>query len=172
MSNFRIKTNISDTNRYLNVNLEQNFDFLEILSLKLSQEEVYKRYNADYGSIVGRCFMNGGVGIPNVKVSIFIKIKNEDKLDFNIKTIYPYESPQSKNSDGVRYNLLPNDYGEICYTPVGSFPNKNTILDNPEINEVYDKYYKFSTVTNNAGDFMFFGVPVGNHTLIVDADLS
>lgn len=172
MNNFRIKTNISDANRYLNVNLEQNFDFLEILSLKLSQEEVYKRYNADYGSIVGRCFMNGGVGIPNVKISIFIKIDEEDKSDFNISSIYPYERPQSKNSDGIRYNLLPNEFSDVCYTPVGSFPNKNTILDNPDLTKVYDKYYKFSTVTNNAGDFMFFGVPIGNHTLIVDADLS
>lgn len=172
MSNFRIKTNISDTNRYINVNLQQNFDFLEILSLKLSQEEVYKRYNADYGSIVGRCFMNGGVGIPNVKVSIFIKIDSQDRLDFNVNSMYPYETPQSRNSDGIRYNLLPNESGELCYTPVGSFPSKNIILDNPELNKIYDKYYKFSTVTNNAGDFMFFGVPVGSHTIIVDADLS
>lgn len=172
MKNYRINTSVNGSNRYINVNLEQNFDFLEILSLKLSQEELYKKYTADYGTVVGRSFMNGGLGIPNVKVSIFIKVDAEDKKDFNISTVYPYNTPLELNSEGVRYNILPKDNGDVCYTPVGSLPNKNNILDNDKFGEIYDKYYRFTTTTNNAGDFMFFGVPVGSHTILVDADLS
>jgi hypothetical protein len=37
---------------------------------------------------------------------------------------------------------------------------------------IYCKYYKFTTTTNHAGDFMIFGVPVGTYTLHVDADIS
>jgi hypothetical protein len=55
---------------------------------------------------------------------------------------------------------------------VGTFPSKREILDNDISLEVYEKYYKYTSVTNSAGDFMIFGVPVGNHTLNVDVDLS
>ena len=38
--------------------------------------------------------------------------------------------------------------------------------------EVFDKYYKYTTRTNNAGDFCIMGVPTGNQTLHMDLDLS
>ena len=34
------------------------------------------------------------------------------------------------------------------------------------------KYYKYTTRTNEAGDYMIFGVPVGSQTIHVDIDLS
>jgi hypothetical protein len=37
---------------------------------------------------------------------------------------------------------------------------------------VYDKYYKFTVKTNESGDYMIFGVPVGSQTLHIDIDLS
>ena len=38
--------------------------------------------------------------------------------------------------------------------------------------EVYDTYYKYTTTTNQSGDYMIFGVPVGERELHVDVDLS
>ena len=38
--------------------------------------------------------------------------------------------------------------------------------------EIYCKYYKFTTTTNHAGDFMIFGVPIGTYTVHMDADIS
>ena len=49
------------------MNVEQDFDFLEILSLKLRQEDVYSRFCADYGVVVGRVVANSGFGIPNAR---------------------------------------------------------------------------------------------------------
>jgi hypothetical protein len=46
------------------------------------------------------------------------------------------------------------------------------MLDDDIQLEVYDKYYKYTTVTNNAGDYMIFGVPTGSVTVHVDMDLS
>ena len=66
-NNYRIHTNIiNDT--VLNVNLKQDFDNLEVLSLKLRQEDAYKLHSSSYGVIIGRVLANDAFGIPNAKV--------------------------------------------------------------------------------------------------------
>ena len=176
MSNntIRIRTTPLGDDKYLKVNIEQEFDFLEVLSLKLSQEDAYREFCSDYGVIAGRVTINRGFGIPNARVSIFIPIDDEDKLDPVKKGIYPYENLNDKDSNNIRYNVLPkeSESENQCFTPVGTFPTKREVLDNDTIMEVYEKYYKFSTTTNYAGDFLLFGVPLGTHTLHVDADIS
>ena len=67
---YRIRTEVG-VDRQVNIELEQDFDQLEILSLKVRSEDVYTRMCADYGVIVGRVLANGGYGVPNVKVSVF-----------------------------------------------------------------------------------------------------
>jgi hypothetical protein len=176
MSNntIRIRTTPNGSDKYLKLKLEQEFDFIEILSLKISQEDAYRNFCSDYGVVAGRVIINSGFGVPNAKVSIFIPINEEDSNDPQISGLYPYEVVSDKNSDGVRYNLLPrsSETDNECFTPIGTFPNKREVLDNPEMLDVYCKYYKFTTTTNNAGDFMIFGVPVGTYTVHVDADIS
>ncbi len=175
MSNsIRIRTTPNGGDKYLKVKLEQEFDFIEILSLKISQDKTYQKFCSDYGVIVGRVSINNGFGVPNAKVSVFIPISEEDKDNIEIKGLYPFEVTSDKDSDGVRYNLLSkeSDSEDPCYTPVGTFSAKREIIDNDTMLEVYNKYYKFTTTTNNAGDFMIFGVPLGTHTVHVDADIS
>jgi hypothetical protein len=174
-SNIRIRTTVDGGDNYIKMPIEQDFDNLEILSLKISQEDAYKRFCSDYGVVVGRVIANGGVGVPNAKVSVFIPLSEDDEDDDVISSIYPYKDIfLDKNAEGKRYNLLPNynDTTDKCFTPVGSFPSKRQILDNDTVLEVYEKYYKYTTTTNNSGDYMLFGVPVGSHTLHMDVDLS
>lgn len=170
----RIRTTPNGDDKYLKVKLEQDFDFIEVLSLKISQEDAYRKFCSDYGVIVGRVSINNGFGVPNAKVSVFIPIDEVDKQNPEIKGLYPYETVNDKNSDGVRYNLLPvdSDSQDACFTPIGSFRNKRELLDNDTLLQVYCKYYKFTTTTNHAGDFMIFGVPLGTYTVHVDADIS
>ena len=52
--NIRIRTNPGSKETSVNVNVNQKFDFIEILSLKISQEEAYRRFCSDYGAVVGR----------------------------------------------------------------------------------------------------------------------
>ena len=176
MSNnsIRIRTTPDGSDSFLKVKIDQEFDNIEILSLKLTQEEVYRNFCADYGVVVGRVFINSGFGVENARVSIFIPIESVDKDDPLINGLYPYEVVTDKDIDGKRYNLLPK-YSETdndCFTPIGTLPNKREILDDPNMGYVYSKYYKFTTTTNHAGDYMLFGIPVGNHLVHVDADLS
>ena len=175
MSNsLRIRTTPDGSDQYVKLKLDQDFDFVKILSLNLTQEEVYRKFCSDYGVVVGRVNVNGGFGVPNAKVSIFIPLDSVDKNDPLISGLYPYEIVTDKNSDGIRYNVLgiEPESNNDCFTPVGTLPTKRQVLDNDVMNEIYCKYYKFTTTTNHAGDFMIFGVPVGTYTLHVDADIS
>ena len=179
---YRLKTNIG-SDHVLNVNLKQDIDIYEILTLKLgkdklskngvSVENMYKTHSADYGVIVGRVMANDAFGVPNAKVSVFIPLSKEDKTSRrDIRAIYPFNFVTDVDKRNVKYNTLPNYKKFECHQPVGSFPNKRLVLDEDSILELYDKYYKYTTVTNNAGDYMLFGVPTGEQILHMDVDLS
>jgi len=170
----RIRTTPNGSDKYLKVKIEQDFDFIEVLSLNISQQNAYQSFCSDYGAIVGRVIINSGFGVPNVKVSVFVPLDDIDSSDPHISGLYPYKAVTDVNSDGVRYNLLPSisDSNDPCYTAIGTFPTKREILDNDDMLYVYKKYYQFTTTTNYAGDFMLFGVPLGNHVVHVDMDIS
>ena len=171
MSNkgYRLHTEISK-DQVLNVNMQQDFDFLEVLSLKLTQSDAYKLHSSNYGVIVGRVLANDAFGIPNAKLSVFVSRDVNDTTE--IENIYKYTDVNSTDAEGRKYNLLPNYSDDECYRVVGTFPNKCLMLDNDTYLEVYDKYWKYTTVTNQSGDYMIFGVPTGSQQLHVDIDLS
>jgi hypothetical protein len=170
----RINTTPLGDDKHLKVKIDQDFDFLEILSLKITQTEAYTKYCSDYGVVVGRVVVNNGFGIPNAKISIFIPLTEEDKSRPEINGLYPFESIYTKDYKGIRYNLLSNEPrpDDECHVAVGTFPDKRQVLDCGTTLEVFEKYYKFTTTTNSAGDYMIFGAPVGEHTVHIDVDLS
>ena len=172
MSNsYRIRTQVG-VDQQVNVQLDQDFDQLEILSLKIRQEDVYPRFCADYGVVAGRVIVNDGFGVPNVKVSVFVPLDQLDAQNEIISNLYPYRTVTDTNEDGYRYNLLPYDKQHGGHTPTGTFPSKQDIITNPVLIEIYEKYYKFTVKTNSSGDFMIMGVPLGEHQLVMDCDLS
>jgi len=168
---YRIRTKLG-TDQNIQVNLEQDFDFLEILSLKLRQEDVYADFCADYGVVVGRIVANSGFGIPNATVSIFVPVDEMDLNDPVIAALYPYSRPEDKNEDGYRYNLLPYEPQYKGHIPTGTFPTREDVLTRSEVLEIYEKYYKYTVKTNESGDFMIVGVPLGIQTIVMDLDLS
>jgi hypothetical protein len=168
---YRIKTELG-INKSINVQLDQEFEFLEILSLKIQQTDIYTRSCADYGVLVGRITANNGFGLPNARVSIFIPIELVDESNPIITSIYPYKSPSDKNNDGYRYNLLPYTPSYSKHAATGTLPTKSDVLTGSTAVEIYDKYYKFTTKTNDSGDYMIMGVPLGEQTIVMDVDLS
>ena len=168
---FRIPTKVG-VDQSITLQVDQDFEQLEILSLKIRQEDVYTRNCSDYGVLTGRVFVNNGYGLPNAKVSIFIPITEEDTGNPVIESIYPYKTLTQVNSDGYRYNLLPYIPSYSGHTPTGTFPTRlDSLVDNTVV-ELYDKYYKFTVTTNDSGDYMIFGVPVGTQTMVMNVDLS
>jgi hypothetical protein len=168
---YRIRTQVG-VDKYINVKLDQDFDFLEILSLKINQSDLYTKVCSDYGVVVGRVVVNGGFGLPNAKVSIFIPLAPEDELNPTISELYPYKTLSDNNELGYRYNLLPHDPSYSVHSATGTFPNREEVLIDQTYIEVYDKYYKYTVKTNDSGDYMIFGVPIGTQTVFMDVDLS
>ena len=168
---YRIRTGLG-INKTINIQLDQEFEFLEILSLKLQQEDIYTKSCAEYGVVVGRVTANNGFGIPNARVSVFIPIDSVDESNPLISSIYPYKSPNDRNEDGYRYNLLPYEQSYSTHAATGTLPTRLDVLTGSTAIEIYDKYYKFTVKTNESGDYMIMGVPQGQHTLVMDVDLS
>ena len=168
---YRIRTELG-INKSINVQLDQEFEFLEILSLKIQQTDIYTRSCADYGVLVGRITANNGFGVPNARVSIFIPIDQVDESNPLITSIYPYKSLNDKNEDGYRYNLLPYSPSYSKHSATGTLPTKSDVLTGSTAVEIYDKYYKFTSKTNESGDYMIMGVPLGEQTIVMDVDLS
>ena len=124
---YRIPTEVG-VNKTINVQLDQEFEFLEILSLKIQQSDIYTRSCADYGVIVGRVTANNGFGLPNARVSIFVPIESVDESNPIIQSIYPYKSITDRNDDGYRYNLLPYEKSYSKHAATGTLPSRNDAL--------------------------------------------
>ena len=172
---YRINTKVgvnNNDNINLNLNVLQKYDILEILSLKIGTENVYKTHTSGYGCVVGRVLANGGVGVPNAKISIFIEVNENTSVDEVLYNLYPYKTTRDNNSEHIRYNLLPDEKISDCHQIIGTFPNKRLVLDDKNVLDVFENYYKFTTVTNESGDYMLFGIPTGNQTIHMDLDLS
>lgn len=168
---YRIRTQLG-INQTITLQLEQDFEFLEILSLKIQQSDIYTRSCADYGVIVGRVIANNGFGVPNAKVSVFVPLFPTDESNPIITSIYPYKSTQDINEDGYRYNLLPYEKSYSTHAATGTFPTRLDNLTGSTAIEIYDKYYKYTAKTNDSGDYMIMGVPLGPQTILMDLDLS
>jgi hypothetical protein len=170
-NSYRIRTQVG-VDKVLQVNLDQDYDTLEVLSMALFPNDVYTRNCADFGVVCGRVFANKGLGLVNARVSIFIPIDQVDESNPIISTLYPYKSFEDFNEDGYKYNLLPYSPSHSGHVPVGTFPDRLDALTNESVIEVYDKYYKFTAKTNDAGDYMIFGIPIGEYDLFMQVDLS
>lgn len=166
---YRIRTNV-DKDSVVHFSVDNTIETFEILSLDIDQSNAYKLMGSDTGIIAGRVLANGGFGVPNVKVSVFIPY--EDTASIEKKILYSYLSTNDVNNDGVRYNLLPDELDDDCHQNIGTFPSKRVLLDNSNWLEIFDKYYAFTTRTNNSGDYMIYGVPTGMQTVHMDVDMS
>lgn len=167
---YRIRTDIDAMkSSKIDVQLTQHFDILEILSLKIKPTNMYQLQQSNYGVVVGRVVANGGFGVPNAKVSIFIPVKEGVGMDEFLQ--YSYTSPNDSHN-GIRYNVLPDEVQTRCHQDVGTLPSKTYMLDNNVIMQVFKDYYTLTTSTNSAGDYMLFGVPTGDQELHMDVDLS
>ena len=109
---YRIRTEVG-VDRQVNIEIDQDFEQLEILSLKVRSEEIYTRMCADYGVIVGRVVANGGYGVPNVRLSVFIPLTDDDANDEIISSLYPYRNVNTDVKNDAVYNYISNIYTQV-----------------------------------------------------------
>jgi hypothetical protein len=171
---YRVHTNINK-DKVIKVQLKNDIAVFDVLSMKIDTTDAYNIHTSNYGVIVGRVLANDAFGVPNVKLSLFVPISDDDTDNVDIYSLYDFSNVTDTGSDGKKYNLLQNSYSHgfnFCAESVGSFPIKRVVLDNDTEIEIFDKYWKYTTVTNNSGDYMFFGVPTGSSQVHIDCDLS
>jgi hypothetical protein len=99
---YRIRTTPGQDQNIV-IKVDQDFEQLEILSLKIRQEDVYERMCSDYGVIAGRVIANNGFGIPNAKVSIFIPVSTEDEEN----PVIGIEIPSFLLKDKISFEKVP-----------------------------------------------------------------
>ena len=148
--NIKIVLNQETPNERILVTLEDEFDNLEILSLKISSTDVYRKTSSDFGVIVGRVQTTNGYGLQNAKISIFVPIDPADKERPEITELYPFETVNDQFPNGVRYNLLPRLRNQNpSHRAIGNLPTINDLTHYPQYLEIMEKYYKY-TVTNHS----------------------
>jgi hypothetical protein len=168
----RIPVDLNNDDKVIRVNLEQEFDSIEILSLKITNSDAYSRVCSDYGVVVGRVMLNSGFGVQNAKVSIFVPITQDDLNRDEITQLYPFQTVNDTYPNGVRYNLFPRvRNNNPSHRSIGNFPTESDFTHYPQYVEIMEKYYKYTTITNESGDYMIFGVPVGNQNIVMDFDV-
>ena len=161
---YRIKTKIlPDQNQYLKVNLEQDFDILDVLTLSIYGTDVYPNPCSDWGVIIGRVVDSNSFPMENVKIGYIIPLDDTDSNNVLISTIYN----SIVNSD---YPLLPKYKVNKNHYPVGGFPSEDEVMANSALEYVYKKYFKYVTSTNKNGDYVLVGVPLGSGDLLMNFD--
>ena len=172
-NNIRIPIDLANEDeQVVRVKIEQEFENLEILSLKITNSDAYRRMCADFGVVCGRVALNNGFGVQNAKVTVFVPVESADRERPEIMQLYPFETVNDSYPNGVRFNLLPRvRNNNPSHRAVGNFPDITDFSQYPQMVEVFEKYYKFTTTTNESGDYMIFGVPLGTHDVMMDFDV-
>jgi hypothetical protein len=190
----RIQTDINNPqDQYLTVPFDRSIGLIEVLSLKLPMKEDFRRFDSETSVIAGRV-SSKSVGLPNVKVHLFLpkdeNINTDNLSDFNktkIKTAelqYPFTTPDTKDSSGKRFNLLPKfsrnrflngfpfnifGIGSTPRVPIGTRIEPEELMSNEDLNYLEKKYYKYSTVTNQSGDYMIY-CQSGDYQIVIELD--
>ena len=161
---YKIKTKIlPEQNQYLKVNIEQDFDILDILTLSVYGTDVYPNPCSDWGVIIGRVVDSNNFPMENVKIGFITPLDDTDTNNVLISTIYS----SIVSSD---YPLLPNYKVNKNHYPVGGFPSEDEVLANSALEYVYKKYFKYVTSTNKNGDYVLVGIPLGSGDLLMNFD--
>jgi len=164
MNKYRIKTKIlPEQNQYLKVNIQQDFDVLDILTLSVYGTDAYPNPCGNWGIIMGRIVDSNNFPMENVKVGYVLPLDDTDKNDITISSIY-------NDIMGNKYPLLPKYKVNKNHYPVGGFPSEDEVMANSALEYVYKKYFKFVTSTNQNGDYTILGIPLGKGGLLMNFD--
>jgi len=164
MNKYRIKTKIlPEQNQYLRFNLDQDFDVLDILTLSIYGTDAYPNPCGDWGVIMGRIVDSNKFPMENVKIGYILPLDDTDENDITISSIY-------NDIMGNNYPLLPKYKVNKNHYPVGGFPSEDEVMANSALEYVYKKYFKYVASTNQNGDYVILGIPLGKGKLIMNFD--
>lgn len=153
---------------YINVSIEREIDFLDTLSIKNNLQGEWSKISSNTGVVFGKLMAiqklkdeNGDfIKIPLTNVPIIVLNKTE-----NVSSI----SLTDDNNARIPLNMKQNSPRELYFDDF-SYNFDTQILPSVNTKNTGEKY-KYSTLTNENGEFLLTDIPAGVQTVIFEVDL-
>ena len=153
---------------YINISMEREIDFLDTLSIKNNLKGEWTKKTSDTGVIFGKLLAiqklkdeNGEfIKIPLRGVPIIVLNKAENVSAINLT---------DDNNARIPLNMQQNSPRELYFDDF-SYNFDKGILPSVNTKNSGEKY-RYSTLTNEKGEFLLTDVPVGVQTVIFEVDL-
>lgn len=174
----------------VNITIQRTFDVLETLSVKNNALSSFPNQESDTGVLLGTLYAIQKVRDESGE-KVKIPLANTPVVLFNPSDEFPQISSVDDDGDRITLNLTQNstfeDYPDIesYVLDMGKdLAEKN--LGSEEVSERFDglqpllktdkskqipEKYKYSTITNNKGEFILQNVPTGSQILMFEVDL-
>lgn len=154
---------------HINVMLNRTTDVLDTLNIYNLAINELPNQESDTGVLFGKLEAIQNVSDENGN-KIRIPLKNTPVILFNPTDEFPSLSSLDDNGNRISLNLKEN-------INLGSYFNQQSIdtdykylSDTSSIKNIPEKY-KYSSTTNENGEFILFNVPKGSQTLMYEVDL-
>lgn len=158
---------------YLNVKINRSVDTLDTLNVYNVPYNDGTKFTNDTGVLYGKIEAIQ-VLLDDSGNNLRIPIKNASIGIFNPSDEFPYVGSVDQNSNRIRLNLFENIQTNNLLQSYGSFQSFLTDVKNSPKdyeNDTIPAKYKYTTVTNDYGEFVLHGIPIGQQTLMVEIDL-
>ena len=175
---------------YANVTIKRTVDTLDTLSVKNNPLSEIPSQESETGVVCGTLLARQKVLDENGE-RVLIPLSNVPIVVFNPSEEFPLYSSQDVDGNRITLNLIQNS------TPAEYADTQSYVLDvgtdlarknlgSDKVGEDYEgikpllksvetlfvpEQYKYSTVTNDKGEFIIQDVPVGNQVLLFEVDL-
>ncbi len=179
------------TDYNVDICIHRTIDTLDTLSVKNNPLSNYPTQQSETGVVTGTLYAKQKILNENGE-RVLIPLSNVPIIIFNPSEEYPEITSLDENGNRITLNLLensePNDYEGVSsfVLDVGTkysdtiidksktedftYTNPNPLLKTVNATKV-PEYYKYSTITNENGEFILHDIPVGNQNLMFEVDL-
>jgi hypothetical protein len=153
---------------YAEVFLKRTCDSLDTLSIKNNTLSTWPQQEANTGVVFGKLLAKQKILDENGE-KVLIPLRNTPIIVFNSSDEFPEVSLVDTNGNRIALNLLENSKPKN-YFNIESFSADTVFLTKDSNIQVPDKY-KYSTITNENGEFILTDVPIGEQVLVFEIDL-
>jgi hypothetical protein len=154
---------------YLDIDIVKTFDFLDTLTIRNVLQGEWSDQESSTGVIVGRLVAIQKISDENGN-KIEIPLKNCPVSIFNPSDTF--QSPSDIDDDGNRLslNVLASAKEEEYFDKISYKTDLNFLRDYSNVENI-PSHFKYTSTTNENGEFVMYDVPVGTQTFIIEVDL-
>ena len=178
------------TDYYADITLKRSIDTLDTLNVKNNLLSEVPTQESDTGVVCGTLVARQKVLDENGERAL-IPLANVPIVIFNPSEEFPTYTSQDENGNRITLNVIqnsePEDYSDLnSYVLDVGVDKAREALGSNDVGEEFDglkpllksfeslnlpEHYKYSTITNEKGEFVIHDVPTGNQVLLFEVDL-